>query len=102
MATNTNEAPNLLLTTTTTAYVVFYIRNVTKKIDFLFRVEVIWNKKSLCITFISIVGVFVIAVVAIPVIVVTKKSDTKAASTTTAKITTTTTIETSTKGSFMR
>jgi hypothetical protein len=74
-----------------------HIQNVTKKIDFLFRIEVTGKKKLLRITFISIVGVLIIAFVAIPVsIFMTRKSDTKATSTTI------TTMETSTTGSFKR
>ncbi len=95
MPTNINEAPNSL--STTTEYVVFYIQNVTKKINFLFRVAVTGKKKLLRITFISIVSILVIVVIVIPVNNVTRsKSDTKATRTTTAKITTTTT------GSFKR
>jgi hypothetical protein len=98
MPTNINEAPNSL--STTTEYVVFYIQNVTNKIDFLFRVAVTGKKKLLRIMCISIVSILVIAVIALPVsVVTTSKSDTKATSTTTTKIATTK-IETSTTGRF--
>jgi len=106
MATSTNEAPNSLLNTT--EYTVFYIQNVTKKIDFLFRIAITGKKKLLRITFISIACILVTVVVVIPVsIVMKRKPDAETTSTTRVQITTTIatitrTMDTSTAGSFER
>ncbi|CAF1382520.1 unnamed protein product [Adineta steineri] len=98
---NTDETSNSLPKTTEYAYFL-NIENVTKKIDFVFRIEVMGEKKFTRVKIIIIVSALIILLVGIPVsIVLTKKSDTKATKML-AKTVTTPNMETSTTGSCKR